>query len=182
MTASSDKAELRKRYRALRDAIPADARAQRSSAIARLLLTVERFEHAGSVFIYVSAGSEVVTHGLIGACLAAGKTVVVPRVAVEPDAMHAVVIRSADDLAPGRFGIPEPTTHDPFDATPDITLVPGLAFTRTGQRLGMGGGYYDRYLVQHPATYKIGLCFEEQLAEVLPADAHDVGMDEVLAA
>ncbi|MGB0767989.1 MAG: 5-formyltetrahydrofolate cyclo-ligase, partial [Phycisphaeraceae bacterium] len=68
-----------------------------------------------------------------------------------------------DDLAPGRFGILEPTTQAPFDATPDVTIVPGLAFTPNGQRLGQGGGYYDRYLAKHPATYKIGICLREQL-------------------
>lgn len=182
MIGSSDKKTLRKHYRALRDAIPAEHRDRRSAVIAELLLSIDRVEHAGSVFVYVSTGSEVGTHALIGALLELGKAVAVPRIANEQSVMHPMLIRSPADLAPGRFGIPEPITNELLDTTPDLTLVPGLAFTRTGDRLGQGGGFYDRYLTQHPATYKIGLCFEEQLAESLPCDERDVVMDEIITA
>lgn len=176
------KSELRKHYRALRDAIAEPHRIERSTAIEQLVLMTDRVEQAGSVFVYVSSGGEVRTHELIAALLDRGKTVAVPRVMPEAGVMRPVVIQGLDDFAPGRFGIPEPTTHEPFEETPDITIVPGLAFTRDGVRLGQGGGYYDRYLAQHPATYKIGLCFEEQLADELPSVARDVFMDELVTA
>jgi len=180
MDDSNNKPALRKHYRQLRDAIPPDERDDRSDTIARLVLTIERLEYAGSVFVYVSAGSEVGTHELIGELLERGKTVAVPRVTAERGVMLPIVIRSLTDFAPGRFDIPEPTTHEMLSASPDLAIVPGLAFTRGGQRMGMGGGYYDRYLAQHPATYKVGLCFNEQLADALPEEAHDVGVDEVI--
>lgn len=177
-----DKKALRARYRALRDAIPEADRTRRSGVLMNLLLTIERLEHAGSVFVYVSAGSEVVTHGLINTLLDQGKQVAVPRVMQEAGEMRAVMIRSLSDLAPGRFGILEPTTQAFFEGSPDLGVAPGLAFTRGGLRLGQGGGYYDRYLAQHPATYKVGVCFNEQVIDNLPTDEHDVGMDEVIAA
>jgi len=177
-----DKPTLRKHYRALRDAIPPAEREARSQVIARLLLTIERYDHAGSVFVYVSAGSEVVTHGLIESMLKEGKTVAVPRVMADGGQMRPTVIHHMSDLVPGRFGILEPTTHEVLSTSPELVIVPGLAFTRSGHRLGQGGGYYDRYLTQHPATYKVGLCFNEQLAPSLPTDEHDVGMDEVITA
>ena len=176
------KAELRKHYRAVRGMISEGQCVERSAAIEQLVLSIDRVEHAGSVFVYVSSGSEVRTHELIAALLGRGKTVAVPRVLPEPGAMRPVVIHALDDFAPGRFSIPEPTTHGPLDETPDVTIVPGLAFTRTGERLGQGGGYYDRYLNQHPATYKIGLCFNEQITDTLPLAEHDVHMDEVVTA
>lgn len=182
MPSSSDKPALRKHYRALRDAIPAEQREERSDAIARMVQTIERYQHAGSVFVYVSVGSEVGTHALIKAALDAGKTVAVPRVMQGQGVMQPIVIRSLSDFAPGRFGIPEPTTHERFDTSPDLAIVPGLAFTRDGLRLGQGGGFYDRYLAQHPATYKVGLCFDPQLADTLLCDGHDVTMDEVITA
>ena len=182
MTSRNDKSSLRQHYRALRDAIAADSRDERSAEIARLVLTIGRLEHAGSIFIYVSAGSEVGTHGLIAELLRQGKTVAVPRVMTAQGVMQPIVIQSLDDLAPGRFGIPEPTTHDVLTTTPDVAIVPGMAFTRTGERMGQGGGYYDRYLHQHPAAYKVGLCFSEQLADALPCEAHDALMDEVIVA
>lgn len=179
---ADQKAELRKHYRALRHAIPEASLIDRSAAIEQLVLSIGRIGHAGSVFVYVSSGSEVRTHELIAALLEQGKAVAVPRVLPEPGAMQPVLIHALDDFAPGRFGIPEPTTHEPFEETPDVTIVPGLAFTRTGERLGQGGGYYDRYLAQHPATYKIGLCFNEQVVDTLPGDEHDILMDEVVTA
>lgn len=182
MSDAMSKADLRKHYRGARDAIVESQRIERSSAIEQLVLSIDHIEHAGSVFVYVSSGSEARTHELIAALLERGKTVAVPRVLPEPGEMQPVVIHALNDFAPGRFGIPEPTTHEPLEQTPDVTIVPGLAFTRTGARLGQGGGYYDRYLVDHPATYKIGLCFEEQLADELPSVTHDVFMDEVVSA
>ena len=182
MNHESNKAALRKHFREVRAAVPPSESDQRAGAIARLVMTIDRVEHAGSVFIYVSSGNEVGTHALIAALLSAGKVVVVPRVLAESGMMQPIVIQGLDDFAPGRFGIPEPTTHDVFNETPDVTLVPGLAFTRIGDRLGQGGGYYDRYLAQHPATYKVGLCFNEQLVDALPNDEHDIVMDEVITA
>jgi 5-formyltetrahydrofolate cyclo-ligase len=63
----------------------------------------------------------------------------------------------------------------------DVILVPGLAFTRRGQRLGRGGGYYDRYLASLPAeTLKIGVCFGFQIFESLPTESHDQTVDGVV--
>ncbi|MEM9348358.1 MAG: 5-formyltetrahydrofolate cyclo-ligase [Planctomycetota bacterium] len=182
MSDAVSKAELRWHYRALRNAIPEASLVERSTVIEQLVLSIERIEHAGSVFVYVSSGSEVRTHELIAALLEQGKAIAVPRVLSEPGVMQPVLIHKLDDFAPGRFGIPEPTTREPFHETPDVTLVPGLAFQQTGARLGQGGGYYDRYLAQHPATYKIGLCFNEQLADKLPIGEYDICMDEVITA
>ncbi|MEO0477651.1 MAG: 5-formyltetrahydrofolate cyclo-ligase [Planctomycetota bacterium] len=148
---ADQKTDMRKHYRDLRNAIPGASRLERSTTIEQLALSIDRIEHAGSVFVYVSSGSEVRTHELIAALLDQGKAVAVPRVLPEPGVMQPILIHKLDDFAPGRFGIPEPTTHEPFDETPDVTIVPGLAFTCTGERLGQGGGYYDRYLAQHPA-------------------------------
>lgn len=176
-----DKKQLRKHYRQCRDAMVASQRTKRSADLQRLVLSNDRVKRAGSVFVYVSSGSEVQTHGLISALLEQGKAVAVPRVLAKPGAMEAVVVRGLDDLVPGRFGVLEPTTPELLEQTPHVTIVPGLAFTRAGLRLGQGGGYYDRYLAQHLASYKAGLCFTEQLADELPGDAHDIRMDEVIA-
>jgi 5-formyltetrahydrofolate cyclo-ligase len=63
----------------------------------------------------------------------------------------------------------------------DVILVPGLAFTRLGQRLGRGGGYYDRYLASLPAkTLKIGVCFGFQIVDALPTESHDQAVAAVV--
>jgi 5-formyltetrahydrofolate cyclo-ligase len=182
MSIDDDKHALRKRYRAIRSAIPEIERVARSDRLAQQLLALPVFEQASSVFVYVSSGSEVQTLKLIAGLLGQGKTIAVPRVLPEPGVMQPIVFDSLDDFAPGRFGILEPTTHEALAETPDITIVPGLAFTATGGRLGQGGGYYDRYLAQHPTTHTIGLCFMEQLVETLPIADNDIPMDEVMSA
>ena len=86
-----------------------------------------------------------------------------------------------DRLAPGAFHIEEPR-GEPFTdyAGIDLAVIPGVAFDRAGNRLGRGKGYYDRLLPRLADTYKIGLCYPFQLADSLPAEAHDVRMDEVV--
>ncbi|NCG18650.1 MAG: NUDIX domain-containing protein, partial [Rhodobacterales bacterium] len=83
------------------------------------------------------------------------------------------------DLVPGEMGIL--TSHGP-DVSRDvrICLVPGLAFTHEGHRLGYGGGFYDRFLTEHPLARPIGLCFERQMVPKVPVQNHDVAMTAVI--
>jgi 5-formyltetrahydrofolate cyclo-ligase len=63
---------------------------------------------------------------------------------------------------------------------PDVVIVPGLAFTRAGDRLGHGGGWYDRFLsAVRPDCVSVGVCFVDQLVDSLPVEAHDVAVDHV---
>lgn len=136
-------------------------------------------QKAVSVFVYVASGSEVDTCPLIDALLRIGKRVAVPRVLSEPGRMQAVAIASRDELVLGRYKLLEPLPDAPVLRDPDLVLTPGLAFTPAGERLGQGGGYYDRYLALHPSSLAIGLAFSEQLADRLPAESHDAVMDRV---
>ena len=61
----------------------------------------------------------------------------------------------------------------------DVFLVPGVAFTATGKRLGRGGGYYDKLLSKYPDTLKIGITFNERIMQNLPTESHDISMDYV---
>lgn len=66
-------------------------------------------------------------------------------------------------------------------AWPDVVIVPGLAFTTTGRRLGQGGGWYDRFLVEvRDDCVTVGVCFHEQLLDHLPVDPHDMSVDHVV--
>jgi len=78
-----------------------------------------------------------------------------------------------EELQPGAFGLPAPV-RPPFAVTPELVLVPGLAFTRHGDRLGRGGGFYDRYLASlDSAARSVGVAFHLQLLEELPREDHD---------
>ena len=100
--------------------------------------------------------------------------------------MEFVSVQTLDDLitSPWHPHIREHAMADAPAIRPaeiGIILVPGLAFTRKGIRLGRGGGYYDRYLAALPAaTWKVGVCFAQQIVEQIPTELHDQGVDVVV--
>ena len=104
-----------------------------------------------------------------------GKKIILPRVSGSTVSLHFV--GRACELAPGSFGISEPPAHAPLAmAKADIILVPGLAFDRSGMRLGRGGGYYDRLLADFEGL-RVGVCFEELVFDRIPVEPHDEGVD-----
>jgi 5-formyltetrahydrofolate cyclo-ligase len=103
---------------------------------------------------------------------------VFPRVDRGSVVLHRV--SAIEQLAPGRFGIREPAADAPVVAPRDVRvfLCPGVAFNRSGIRLGRGGGYYDRLLADRSReSLTIGVCCEAQIFEALPSEDHDIGMD-----
>lgn len=83
------------------------------------------------------------------------------------------------DLERGPFGILQPSRAAP-QITPDLLFVPLIGFTERGERLGQGGGHYDRYLAAHPQTLAIGLAWDVQCVEELPSEPHDQRLDAVV--
>jgi 5-formyltetrahydrofolate cyclo-ligase len=126
------------------------------------------------LMIYLSFGNEVQTTTFLNTY-----PIVVP--CCDEDTIIPVRIFSRNDLEPGRFGILEPKqnlrNNFKYHVTPeqlDVVIVPGLAFDASGNRLGRGKGYYDRFLSQFPPkTLLIGLAFECQIVEKVPVDARD---------
>lgn len=90
--------------------------------------------------------------------------------------------RSDSELRQGAFGIQEPTgeVFSRYDEI-DLAIIPGVAFTNQGKRLGRGKGYYDRLLPQLNKAYKIGICFPFQIVDNIPIEEHDVVMDNILS-
>ena len=83
-------------------------------------------------------------------------------------------------FAVGDFNILEPQ-NEPYQGGFDLIIVPGVAFDRKGNRLGRGRGYYDRFLCHHLDVKRIGICFDFQLVDEVPAEPFDIRMDEVLS-
>lgn len=179
------KAECRDTFRRLRLAIPAAERAARSRALMAQVFALPRMAQAQVVMAYIAVGSEVDTATLLERCWAQNKTVALPRL-VDPanGAMEMRLVRNRTELVAGPQNIPEPGAQNGILHRPqagDVILVPGLAFTAQGLRLGQGGGYYDRFLAAHPQLWSIGLAFSEQLASSLPVDGHDRPVAQVMA-
>ncbi len=112
----------------------------------------------------------------------AGHTIVLPRFDTRDSPMGFA--RHSDphahsDLAPGPFGMMQPLS-EAEPSIPDILFVPLIGFTAEGQRLGQGGGHYDRWLAEHPALLTIGMAWDVQLCDALPLEPHDMPLDAVV--
>ena len=155
--------------------------AWRAPQVANALAALEahpRWQTAHTVLLYYSLPDEVDTHGLIRRW-AGRKQLILP--VVQGDDLELRRYTGDNTLQTGAFHIAEPT-GPPFTdyAQIDLAVIPGVAFDRQSNRLGRGKGYYDRLLPRLPDTYKIGLCLPGQLVDRLPAEAHDIRMDEVV--
>jgi 5-formyltetrahydrofolate cyclo-ligase len=173
------KRATRQTLRARRDALTADERTAASDAIARAVnaLLDARLGAGEVVAVYAAKGTEVETARIAEHAARRGLTIVYPRVAGDDRtlAFHEV---SAAELAPGRFGLSEPSADAPRMTLARIAafVIPGLAFDRTGGRIGWGRGYYDVTLAQAPSALRIGIAFDCQVIDHVPRDPHDVPM------
>jgi 5-formyltetrahydrofolate cyclo-ligase len=162
---------------ALRGAIPPEERTRMSARIAARALALPELEAEATVVTYASMGSEVQTGRLIGRLAASGIRVALP--VVEDAGMHAVRWRPGDPVRRARYGADEPATGIRVEpAEVDVVLAPGLAFDPAGDRLGYGGGYFDRFLAaMRPGALRAALAFERQVIELVPHDDHDQPVD-----
>jgi 5-formyltetrahydrofolate cyclo-ligase len=180
---ASLKRALRRRMRAALRRIPAAEREQWSALACARLADTPAYRDAAVVLAFLSLPWEVDTTPLVRAALASGKTVATFRVDVARRAMTAVRLRSLEEVRIGAMGIREPGGDgEPLDAAAiDLVVTPGLAFDALGNRLGQGGGFYDRYLAapgrRAPA---VALAFDLQLLPRVPAEPHDQRVDALV--
>ena len=169
-----DKKRIRAEIKAFLTTMDPAHAAQASSAAAVRLIAEREFADARSVMIFLPMPGEINALDIARAAWSAGKRVVVPKIRA-PGVMDAVEIYSLDkDLAPGAMEILEPIGNDVL-ATGELDLVvaPALAYDRRGNRLGRGGGYYDRFIALHSSALVCGLAFDGQLLDELPSEPHD---------
>jgi len=150
----------------------------KSKKIAKNLFSLDAFNEKTKIMFFVSFGNEVHTHDMIKKCLGK-KTVIVPK--TFGDYLLPCKINSLKELRVFELGILEPVKEEFFPVKEiDVVIVPGLAFTTRGERIGYGKGYYDKFLSVCKAT-KIGLAFEEFIIDEIPTDKHDVTVDFVVS-
>ena len=145
-----------------------------SNRIRDNLRKIDFYRNAESTGIYYSIGSEVQTHDLIQEFFNQGKDFALPR--VEKNDLVFKKISSLADLEPGSFGVMEPKEKCETVKNLDVILVPSIALTREGYRLGYGFGFYDRYL-HGKKSKKIGMSYAKNVLRTFPHDNHDVKMD-----
>jgi len=169
-----DKKQIRAEMKTAMAAMGSAEAARAGSAAAARLIAEREFTDAGSVMIFIPMPGEINALDIARAAWSAGKRVAAPKIRA-PGVMDAVEIHSLDkDLAPGAMEILEPIGNEVLAASElDLIVAPAMACDRRGNRLGRGGGYYDRFISQADGCLVCGLVFDEQLLDVIPAKPHD---------
>jgi len=184
----TDRRDLEEAKQALRDALrsrrggqPRRLARRRNLRLAAHLVRLSAFRRSRLILAYAPVRGEADPAAALATARRAGLTIALPRV-TGPHRLAFHLVPEGAPLVPGAFGIPEPgadarTLVDPADA--GLILVPGLAFSLTGERLGYGGGFYDALLRQRRAP-AVGLGHEWQVLAAVPVARHDVRLDALV--
>ena len=165
--------------RALKRAVPMEEKLRRSETVMAQVEQLEVFQRARTVLMYWSMDDEVQTHRFVERWYR-DKVVLLP--CVDGDDLRLRQYTGPECLVAGeQFGIGEPTGPEWTALDEELIVVPGVAFDRTGNRMGRGRGFYDRLLKSTPNAVKIGVAYEFQMLEEIPVEPHDVKMDIVIS-
>jgi 5-formyltetrahydrofolate cyclo-ligase len=181
----TDKSQLRTALLKKRDAIPAEVRRAKDRLIRDRLLSLDEIKGANLIFFFASFRSEVDTLEPMRSLLAEGRRVVLPKVARENHLLLLYEVKGLEELVPGYMGIPEPSvlTEERAVAVNEIkaVVIPGAGFDREGNRIGYGGGYYDRLLSSLGRNVPvIAPAYEEQVVDSVPSEPHDIKVSMIV--
>lgn len=182
-TLQAEKIKLREAVLAQRDAMPPATRQAASDAILKKVCALPDYAKARRVLTYMGFGSEIETQPFFERIIRDGKIAVLPRV---DRAGRSLVLQSARNIAElvtSKWGIREPTSDAPILSVNEIdfVLIPGVAFDRSGNRLGYGRGYYDKLLsAANPALARVTAGFSCQLVDRVPVSSRDQKMDIII--
>jgi 5-formyltetrahydrofolate cyclo-ligase len=175
-----DKEQLRQQLRKTLVGISAKQRSEKSKKACLNLISTPEFLRASTVMMFLSLPQEVDTSDAILQAWQQGKIVVVPKISWQQRHMIAVQINSLDtDFSTSATGLRNPVAGVPVPFEDiDLVVTPALAFDKTGNRLGRGGSYYDRFFTNPQLrAVKCGFAFAEQVVEFVPTDDRDVPVD-----
>ncbi len=155
-----------------------------SQQIIDKILESDEYKAAQICFLYASMADEVQTKVLIEESLRAGKRVCLPYITDKHNSMmEAAEIFSLNELKTGAYGILSVAEDKLRIVAPeqlDFVLIPAVAVDKNGYRLGMGGGYYDRYIARTHKAELIAAVYDCQLAQWIPTDEHDIQVDAII--
>ena len=174
-----DKTALRRAIREKKRAMTEEEITSRSKRLEDMFLDSEAYRNAKTVYGYLPYNQEVRTVPMLEQAIRDGKRVAVPK--VYGDEMKFIYLDDFSQVEKSEMGIPEPISDTPVaeDKTA-LVLMPGLAFTKRGDRMGYGGGFYDRFLADETEHPTLALCYDFQIVESLPTEEFDVPVDTVL--
>jgi len=174
------KAELRKKYKALRNTLTTEAIESGSLSIANQLLTLNIWEHKFyHLFLSIETQKEVNTDFILNILSGKDKNIVVSKSDFKTNTLQNFLLTDATTLKLNPYGIPEPIDGIEIDNYKiDVVFIPLLAYDTKGNRIGYGKGFYDRFLAQcKPEAIKIGLSFFEPETETIDVSEKDIALD-----
>lgn len=163
----------------LRNAMAEEVKAVADKAICEKLIAITEQRKPQVVHTYLPMGSEVDVWPAIHHLHALGVTIVAPKALRNGKTEHWV-LTDVNALEDGIFGTKHPANSMLHEGDIDFFIIPGLAFSPDNYRIGYGGGYYDKFLKDHPSAYKAGVCYPFQVLNEIPVEPHDVRLDEVV--
>lgn len=190
MQSGAKKEMLRAELLAARKELPEDVRLAESTAIHAYLTAHDRWSSAHTIVGYIATWDEVATMPLLRAAHKAGKSIVVPRMSAARICWHVLqTIPDETSLVRSTYGIYEPAAdtpqweYDGSDTKGVLWLIPGVGFDTRGNRLGRGGGHYDRALAASRSEIcAIGLAFRMQIQTEIPHEENDIRMTHIVTA
>ena len=174
-----DKSALRKQIRDQKRAMTPEQIEEKSLKLGQLFFASEAYQNAKSIYGYLPYNQEVRTVFMLEQALKDGKRVAVPK--CYGDEMRFIWMDDLSKVEKGYANIPEPIADDPVaDDETALVLMPGLAFDPQGNRMGYGGGFYDKFLDKENCHPTLALCYDFQMMEHLQTEDHDIPVDTVL--
>ena len=180
MTKQEEKKQLRRTMQTLEAQLSEKYKRTSSQAIAMHLLAMPEYLASETVFCFVGSSREIDTTEILLHALSSGKRLCVPR-CVSRGIMELCQITSLEQLTPGTYGLLEPSADAPVVQIDDVdfAVLPCTTCNHLGQRLGKGGGYYDRFL-SHYRGGSVLLCREKLIRDEIPVEPHDYPIPWVL--
>ena len=174
-----DKKELRKKIREQKRAMSEEQIVSASARLGELFLNCSQYKEAKTIYGYLPYNQEVRTVPMLEQAMKDGKRVAVPK--CYGDEMRFIYMDDLSKVEKGYANIPEPIADEPVaDDKTALVLMPGMAFTKDGKRMGYGGGFYDKFLAAEPEHPTVALCYAFQMVEDLPTEEYDSPVDCVL--
>lgn len=169
---------IRKKALSLRASIKESDRERWNKEISERFLALDSVTEHSSFSCYVSIGTEVTTMAIINALTTLGKWVSVPIILSENEMGFAPLTR--DTLELSKMFKPTFARNINTNCLPEVSIIPTVAASRSGARIGYGRGYYDRWLSKNKYTKKIGLAFSCQLFNAIVPEDHDQKLDKII--
>ena len=172
------KNEIRKAMQQKKKELSLEYEKRAEEACFKRVISLPEWKNAECILIYVSYNHEMGTMLLIEEAFRLGKIVASPK--VEGSVMNFYVYETWNELIKSKRGILEPVPNDKVIPDNSLMLMPGVAFDVNRNRIGYGGGYYDKYNAAHPHIKKVAIAYDFQILDDVPSDIYDIKPDRVI--